>query len=699
MQQQSVKVAMSDDFFRSFADIPRERQQAVIKFVSQFRQNPTSPGINYEKIRDAADPAMRSVRIDQNYRGIVLKPENGNVYCLLWVAKHDDAYAWAARRRVAIHPELGTVQVFESVHAEEPAAMAAPKPTGRSLFSKLKDRELLRLGVPDESIAHVRAVTTEAELDALEAQVPDDAYEALFLYAADEPYENLIREREKPETVDTTDFLTALDRDASKRHFLVLTEDSDLEALLAAPLALWRVFLHPTQRKLVERDWNGPVRVLGGAGTGKTVVAMHRAVWLARKYADHPGKPVLFTTFTRTLADDISSQIAMITTPAERDRIEIVNVDQWARGMLRRFGYRQELLFDEKRRREFWSRALTRVPENVDYPDSFYRAEFERVVLPQGCESIEDYMVASRVGRGVQLSRLQRKALWPVFAEYRAQLRTANYRELEEAYRDALVLLKRENTPLGIRAVVADETQDMSSAALSLLRAAVPIDRNDLFLVGDAHQRIYRHKVTLSKIGIDIKGRGRRLRINYRTTDEIRRWATAKLANCAIDDLDGQPDTLVGYRSLTHGVAPDEVTSVSRDAERKTLRDTIARLRQEGFSDSNVCLVLRTNDEVDEYADWLKAAGETVRRLDKATPDDQDKPGLRVATMHRVKGLEFDAVIIAGYKAPEYYSQKFSDDGDSGVMVDTLTSERCLLHVAATRAKRYLLVSTLSRGK
>ena len=146
MQQQSVKVAMSDDFFRSFADIPRDRQQAVIKFVSQFRQNPTSPGINYEKIREAADPALRSVRIDQSYRGIVLKPDAGNVYCLLWVAKHDDAYAWAARRRVAIHPELGTVQVFESVHAEEPSAAATVAALPPSLFAKLKDRELAATG-------------------------------------------------------------------------------------------------------------------------------------------------------------------------------------------------------------------------------------------------------------------------------------------------------------------------------------------------------------------------------------------------------------------------------------------------------------------------------------------------------------------------------------------------------------------------
>jgi superfamily I DNA/RNA helicase len=223
----------------------------------------------------------------------------------------------------------------------------------------------------------------------------------------------------------------------------------------------------------------------------------------------------------------------------------------------------------------------------------------------------------------------------------------------------------------------------------------VPSNTNDLFVVGDAHQRIYRHKVTLSKVGIDIKGRGRRLRINYRTTDEIRRWASAKLVNCAIDDLDGQPDTLMGYQSLTHGPKPNEVSSHSRDAERKTVKEILTRLRSEDFVNNNICVVLRTNEEVDEYADWLKRSGEVVLRLDRNTPDNQDTPGIRVATMHRVKGLEFDAVIIAGYKSPEHYANAFADDGDPGVLVDVLTNERCLLHVAATRAKRYLLVSTI----
>ncbi len=446
--QQPVKVAISDDFLWSFAAIARDRQQAAIKFLAQFRKNPASPGINYEKIQSAADPNMRSVRIDQNYRGIVLKPDAGNVYCLLWIDRHDDAYEWARTHKVAINPEIGNIQIFSSTHEQ---AVEVPLPSlGRNdLFAQLKDRELLRLGVPAESLPIVRAISSEDELNDLQKRLPDDAFEALFFFVAGESYDDLIREREAPEKVDTEDFAEALNRDTTKRHFVVITDDSDLEALLAAPLASWRVFLHPSQRKLIERDWNGAVRVLGGAGTGKTVVAMHRAVWLARKLKDIPGKPVLFTTFTRTLADDIKTQIAMIASPAERERIEVVNMDQWASALLRRFGYRQELLFDEKKRKDFWARALTRKPEGIEYLDSFYRAEFERVVLPQGCETAEDYMKASRMGRGVQLSRPQRGLMWPVFAEYRFQLREANFRAARGSLSGCACLVKEQGRIVG----------------------------------------------------------------------------------------------------------------------------------------------------------------------------------------------------------------------------------------------------------
>lgn len=689
----ALKIAMSDDFLKSFAAVPRSQQLAVLNFVAKFRQNPMATGINYERVRDAADPNMRSVRINDNMRGIVLKPDVGNVYCLLWVDQHDDAYHWARRHRVAIHPDVGSIQIYAVQEEAASAALVMPEVADSvGLFDTLKDREIRRLGVPDERLAAVRAVKSESELEALEALLPDEAFEALFLFAAGEPFDKLVNEQSAPAMIDESDFSAALERDSTRRHFVVLTDDSDLEALLAAPLERWRVFLHPSQRKLVERDWNGPVKVTGGAGTGKTVVAMHRAARLARQYAQLPGRPVLFTTFTKTLAEDIRQHLELLCTPQELEKIQVVNLDQWASGLLRRFGYSNGLLYNEADRRRFWQAAMSAMPVSVDLSQQFMRAEFERVVLPQGCETAEDYMRASRVGRGGQLGRAMRKALWPVFAEYRAQLQAANLREPEEAFREACQLLRTEKPLLGIRAMVVDEAQDISSAAFELIRAAVEPAENDLFIVGDAHQRIYRHKVVLSRVGIEVRGRSRSLKVNYRTTDEIRQWACAQLEGCAVDDLDGNVDSLRGYHSLTHGDAPDVIESASLLDDVAHVQSILKQLQDDGMELRQVCVTARTNDDVDGLARELQQAGVSCLRLENSTADDPAVPGVRLATMHRIKGLEFSVVILAAYKGATNYAEQFSRDEDAGVTEDTELSERCLLHVAATRAKRNLFL-------
>lgn len=686
------KIAMSDDFLKAFAAVPRSQQQAVLTFVAKFRQNPMASGINYERIHDAADPNMRSVRINDNMRGIVLKPDVGNVYCLLWVDQHDDAYHWARRHRVAVHPDVGSIQIYavqeaESIQYEAPVTTSAP-----GLFDRLKDREIRRFGVPDDMVAAVRAVTTETELEALERQLPDDAFEGLYLFAAGESVDKILAAQDAPGTVDTADFSAALERDSTRRHFVVLTDDSDLEALLAAPLERWRVFLHPSQRKLVEREWNGPVKVTGGAGTGKTVVAMHRAARLARQYATMPGRPVVFTTFTKTLAEDIRQHLALLCTPQELEKIQVVNIDQWASGLLRRFGYPHSLLYNEADRRRLWQAAMSALPATVDLSAQFLRAEYERVVLPLGCETADDYMRASRVGRGGQLSRPTRKAIWPVFAEYRFQLNATNQREPEEAFREACQLLRREKPELGIRAMVVDEAQDISSAAFELIRAAVEPSANDLFIVGDAHQRIYRHKVVLSRAGIEARGRSRSLKVNYRTTDEIRQWACAQLEGCEVDDLDGNLDTLRGYRSLTHGDAPDVIESASQQEDVVHIQALLKQLQDDDMELRQVCIVSRTNDDLVSIASALQQAGIACMKLDNSTADDSSVPGVRLATMHRVKGLEFSVVIVAGYQGATRYAEQFSRDDDAGVAEDTEIAERCLLHVAATRAKRNLFL-------
>ena len=763
------KVAMADASLDAFGTLPAHQKKALRAFLSKFRANPRSSAINYELIHGAAHPGMRSVRITQEIRAIVLKPDKGDVYTLLWVGQHDEAYQWASRHKVSVHPDVGSIQIYAVRHVEAPVAdsevMGQPAPqaqaagqasppalpqvvdqvtlpapasvVGRTIppapasvvgqagqpapppsapapvatavsalfpkryFRDMSDLEIRRLGIPEDYISAVRAIRSDEELEALESQLPREGFEAIFMVAAGEPleavYESLYGAGAGLPAFDTEDFGAALERDSTRRHFVVMTDDTDLEALLTASLERWRVFLHPAQRRLVERSWSGPVKVNGGPGTGKTVAAMHRARWLARQYRDLPGKPVLFTTFTKTLAEDIRQNLAALCTPAELDRIEVVHIDSWAFGLLKRFdNYAYRPLYRLRDRDECWALAwrVWSASASQDLRDNpllsprFMRAEFERVVMAQGCTTADEYMRARRVGRGGQLGRAQRKGIWPIFAEYRNQLRSRGLIEPEDAFRDARQLLERQPQPLGIRAMVVDEAQDISPAAWALIRAAVPQDENDLFIVGDPNQRIYRHKVTLSAVGIHARGRSRTLKINYRTTDEIRRWAVAQLEGRPTDDLDGgSDDSLKGYQSLTHGEKPEVIPSASVQEDVQHIQAIIGSQLAR-----RVCVVSRTNRLLDELSGELGCHGIEHLRLDADTPDDADVPGIRLATMHRVKGLEFDVVIVAGYKGASAYAAAFSKEEDAGVTEDFEQAERCLLLVAATRAKRYLAV-------
>lgn len=698
----TFKVAIFDEFFDAFSRIPRDQQKKVGKFLRKFRQDPTHSSINYEPISTFSDSNLRTVRIDLEYRAIVRHPEKGNTYLLLWVDHHDKAMRWAENKTISIHPETGALQVFSAVAAPgEPAAQVeaqiAAQPERAGLFDTVRDRELLRLSVPEPLLAQVRALTEVDQLEALRDQLPPEAFEALYWLSEGESLAEVEQAMavSAEAGVDTTDFETALERDATKRRFVVVEDDASLEAMLDAPLEKWRIFLHPSQRRLVERSWNGPVRVLGGAGTGKTVVAMHRAAYLAEKVFMAPHDRILFTTFTRNLAEDIRANLRRLCSPETMSRIDVVNIDKWVRDLLLQAGYDYEIKWWNSRGElgELWNKALA-LGSHLSFSPSFFRDEWELVVQAQGCDTWEDYKRAGRSGRGVRMSRAQRKAIWPVFEEYRHQLEKQSFREPEDAMRDAATLLEAGEIRLAIRSILVDEAQDMSTNAFRLLRAAIPEQRpDDLFIVGDGHQRIYRKKVVLSQAGIEIRGRGRRLRINYRTTDEIRRYAVALLEGQVIDDLDGSMDTQKGYRSLIHGEAPRILELPTFEDEAEAIAQWLA-----GREPSHACLVARTNDLADRYAEALEDRGVASFRLRPGTPDSADKTGLRVATMHRVKGLEYDHMIIAGLSEenmPWRLRIQFSED--PAVRREAELMERALLYVALTRARKSALITAHGR--
>lgn len=324
MESKSVTVAISSDFLTAFAAMPRKIQGKATEFINKFKNNANSPGMNYEKINNAMDDKIWSVRIDDTYRGIVARQEKTGVYLLLWIDHHDDAYAWAARKKCVVNKLTGNIQIFDVISDVSDETTGEP-----NLFSMVDNDSLIELGVPEELIPFIKSFRNTSEFYHAKPSLPADTYEVLEYLAngfdLNEVKELFAKTVEPP--LDESDLVQALQTDGSKTSFYIIEGEDELRRIMAEPLEKWRIFLHPAQRQLVQKDFSGSYRVLGGAGTGKTVVAMHRAKYLVSKISEK--EQILFTTFTSNLAADIKDNLRKICSTEELRRIDVINLDAW----------------------------------------------------------------------------------------------------------------------------------------------------------------------------------------------------------------------------------------------------------------------------------------------------------------------------------------------------------------------------------
>lgn len=685
-----MKVAISSDFFTSLSKLPKTQLNETIKLVEKFKNNPKSPGLNYEKLNFTSN--MYSIFLEQNYRCIIMSPDSGDVYILLWVDNHDDAYDWAKRHTCSINSETGSLQIIETQTVMEEALVQ--KNSNELFFNKFTDKELKSLGVDEKLLDYVKQIRNEEELDNFRKYLPEEVYEALFYLLAGDNIEEVYNYiyPQSSENIDTNDFNKALENESSKRRFYIVENDDELMQMLNAPLEKWRVFLHPSQRKLVEKNYNGAVKVLGGAGTGKTVVAMHRAKYLAKQSSFFENKKVLFTTFTKNLALDIYENLKKICDKKTLENIEVVNLDSWVHTFLSKHGYKNQIVYDDKTK-ELWNKALILKNSNLDLPDSFFKEEWSRVIQPQGIVTLEEYIKASRIGRGTKLNRNQRKLIWEVFDEYRYLLISKNYKEISDAINDVINILNTSTNSIKYSSIIVDEAQDFGMRAFKLLRLLVDEQENDLFIVGDAHQRIYGHKVVLGQCGINVKGRSKKLKLNYRTTDEIRKWAVALLADEKIDDLDEGNDSHSDYKSLYNGPKPEIKNFPEFNDELKYIHEYIGNIKKVD-NESKICIVLRTKKLVDTYYDYFSSKDFQTLKISRNSKDDLSNTNVRIATMHRVKGLDFEHVIIASMNKGIVPHETSEISDEELINKEYLQKEKSLVFVAATRAKKSLLVTS-----
>lgn len=688
-----VKVAISSDFLTAFARLPRQVQGKVTEFVNKFRNDPLSPGINYEKLNAGIDKKIYSVRIDDTYRGIVVRQQETGVYLLLWVDHHDEAYQWAARKRCDVNPKTGAIQVYDvqTIVEKVPALQQV------RLFASAKDDDLLKLGVPEMQLDLVRSFVNKDDFYKAESAMPHDAYEHLSWLAEGFPMDEVLELIAEEQSSGTSgdNLAAALDVPTTLKSFVIVEGEDELRRIMAEPLEKWRVFLHPTQRKIVQKEYSGAARVLGGAGTGKTVVAMHRAKHLASNCTGQ--QRILMTTFTANLAADIKENLRKICTLEELRKIDVIHLDAWVNQFLRESGFTAQIGYDDVIN-PLWEKAILLANNDLPFETSFYVEEWNRIVIAQEALSLEKYVKATRNGRGTRLDRKKRMQVWQVFENYQNLMKENQIRDINTAMYESTKLLQSSGKNARYVSVIIDEGQDFSDNAYRLIRALAGDEHpNDIFIVGDSHQRIYRNHPTLSRCGINVRGRSSILKINYRTTEEIRKHAFALLNGISFDDLDEEFDLGDKCQSLTHGEKPVIENFNNANEEFDYLLAEVKKLRDSGVLLTEICVVARTKNLVDDYIALFTKAGLRAYAIKRNKVDDRNFDGLRVATMHRVKGLEFKYVFIAAVNNRIIPLPSAINKTDSVSEIESITSEKCLLYVAMTRAQKGVYLTSYGR--
>lgn len=686
-----MEFRISDTFTDSLARLTAQEQKAAKTTAFDLQLNPASPGLSFHKLDRAKDSNFWSVRVNSDIRIIVHRTSSSIL--LVYVDHHDDAYKWAERRKIERHPTTGAMQLVEVrelvqeveiYRAPEAETAAAPQPSAahpsQPLFANLRKLELMAFGVPAEWIEDVRRTTEDTLFDVI-GHLPQEAQEALLKLAVGEQPEPV---EQQPETDDPFSHPDA------KRRFRVLTNVEELERALDYPWEKWAVFLHPAQVDLVQRSFNGPARVSGSAGTGKTIVALHRAVNLARQ---NPEARILLTTFSKALANSLKRKLASLTAsePLLTARITVKPISA--------VGY--DLHSEEFGQPNIAPASLVRTlikeavvaGEEHRFSLQFLVNEWTNVVDAWQLKTWDDYRDVSRLGRRTRIGSKQREILWQIFEQVRAGLEQRNAVTWSDVFgRIAEAVGGGGKKPYDF--AVVDEAQDLSVAESRFLAALAGSNPDGLFFTGDLGQRIFQQPFSWKALGLDVRGRSYTLRINYRTSHQIRAQAD-KLLPASVSDVDGISENRGGTVSIFDGPPPMVAVADSVDEEIENVSRWIEDRVGEGVEPHEIGIFVRSEGELKRARSVANTAGIPAIELDEKT---ESTPGaLSIATMHTAKGLEFRcAAVMACDDELIPLQSRIETVTDEADLKEVYETERQLLYVACTRARDYLMVSAVS---
>jgi UvrD-like helicase C-terminal domain/AAA domain len=678
-----MEFRIADTFTESLARLTGEEQKAVKITAFDLQMHPAQPGMQLHKLDKARDQNFLSVRVSRDIRLIVHRTAASLLLC--YVDHHDQAYRWAERRKLEIHPKTGAAQLVEIRETVQEILIptyveaARPAPPKVRLFEHVAEEALLSYGVPAEWLPDVRQANEDTLLT-LADHLPSEAAEALL---------ELATGGKPPVAPPVATGADPFEHPDAQRRFRVMHNIEELERALEYPWEKWTIFLHPAQRQLVERDYGGPARVAGSAGTGKTIVALHRAVFLART---NPDARVLLTTFSDTLANALRTKLRRLISNEPRlgERLEVHAMNTLGQRLYAlhfgrpKIAARAEIqLFLEQAAREVSGHKFSR---------HFLLTEWEEVVDAWQLDTWEAYRDVRRLGRKTRLPEPQRAVLWSIFARARSQLASQGCVTYAGVFsRLAAQLADRTHLPFDF--AVIDEAQDVSVAQLQFLAALGAGRPNSLFFAGDLGQRIFQPPFSWRALGVDIRGRSRTLHINYRTSHQIRMQAD-RLLGPELSDVDGNTEQRVGTISVFNGPPPTIQVLASPDDESRLVGAWLGDLSNAGVMPHEMGVFVRSPAELDRACAAVEHAGLPFKVLDENV--ETTSGHVAISTMHLAKGLEFRTVAVMACDDEimplQARIETVADDAD---LEEVYNTERHLLYVACTRARDHLLVTSV----
>ncbi len=679
-----MQFLIADTFQSALARLDNESQKAAKMAAFDLQVNPAGGGKQFHRIDKSRDKNFWSVRASRDIRLIVHKTGERIVLC--YVDHHDPAYAWAERRVFEVHPRtqaLQIVEIEEIVRREQMAqspSVAADGPHKPTPLAGKADADLLFYGVPSQWIERLKSADTDELLD-LAAHLPEEAQEAVLALA--------VGETPTPPIVIKGDLDAATHPDAQRRFRIVEGREA-LEAALDYPWDKWTVFLHPSQQHLVIKPFNGPARVGGSAGTGKTVVALHRA----KRLADEPGARVLLTTFSRPLAAALRRKLAVLS-GGDRSIVPSINVASFVDAAAELYTLthgREPFIAKEDDVRAI----LRRESAGFDgFTERFVFSEWRDIVDGWNIESFADYLDLTRKGKRSRVGKKQRAQLWPVFERTRATLSKKGMMTASLLFAEmAAHFSSRANKPY--TNIVVDEAQDLGPAELQFLAAIALTGPNALFFTGDIGQRIFQHPFSWNALGVDIRGRSSTLKVCYRTSHQIRE-AADRLLPRTVRDLDGVEDRRAGTVSLFNGPAPAVMKFASINDEATAVASWIAKQIDAGVRPNEIGVFVRDRSYLPRARIMiaeLGREGETLSGIEEHVTDR-----IALGTMHLAKGHEYRAVAVMACDDDALPLQsRIEGAADESELDEVYATERHLLYVACTRAREHLLVTGVRPG-